>query len=221
MMLPRFNRPIQRFVYWITTVVVRISAALFNDLRCDGIGNWPAKGGGLVCANHQSYLDPILIGSICPRQMNYLARESLFRWPPFARILRMYNSIPLQREGLGIGGLKTSLKQLRAGGLLLIFPEGTRTHDGALQPIHGGFCTLARRGNVPIIPVGIDGPFTMWSRHQRFPRLAGVRVRFVVGEPLSVAEIADLTDEQLIAEVHSRMQSCLARTREMPPLARQ
>jgi 1-acyl-sn-glycerol-3-phosphate acyltransferase len=204
----------RRFWYWLTTVVVRMSVAIANDARCIGIQNWPKEGGALICANHQSYLDPILIGSVCPRSMNYLARESLFRFKPLAALMRLYHAIPLQREGLGIGGLKESLRRLRSGEQLLIFPEGTRSPHGGLQELQPGFTILARRGHVPIVPVGIDGSFEMWPRKRRWPTLTGVRLRFVVGTPITEAEIAEMTDEHLLQVLHSRIADLLIQARK-------
>lgn len=205
--------PARRLIYWLTTVVVRFLITLTNDVRCIGIENWPIHGGGLVCANHQSFLDPILIGSLCPRPMNYLARESLFRSKPLAILMRLYHAIPLQRDGLGIAGLKESLRRLKNGELLLIFPEGTRSADGELKAVQAGFSILARRAKVPIIPVCIDGPFQMWPRSRRWPKLAGVRLRLIVGEPIDVMTMENSTDADLVDLLQSRMQELLRRLR--------
>lgn len=204
-------------LYWLTTVVIRLYLIVMHDPRRMGYGNWPSKGGALVCANHQSYVDPILIGGLCPRPMSYLARDTLFRWPPFARLLSVYHAIPLQREGLGIGGLKESLKRLKRGELLLIFPEGTRTRDGELQALQPGFCALARRGKVPIVPVGIDGPYAMWPRSRTWPRWTGVGIRVVIGESIQPETISSLSDEELVRELRRRLAACVERGRGKPP----
>ena len=68
-----------------------------------------AEGGVLVVSNHQSHLDPPLIGIGCPRRMNYLARDTLFRFAPFAWLIRSVDAIPIDREGIGLGGIKEAL----------------------------------------------------------------------------------------------------------------
>ena len=205
--------PARRFWYWLTTVVVRMSVALANDSRCIGIHHWPKEGGALLCANHQSYLDPILIGSICPRSMNYLARESLFRYRPLAALMRIYHAIPLQRDGLGIGGLKESLRRLRNGEQLLIFPEGTRSPDGELKKFQPGFTILARRGRVPIVPICIDGSYAMWPRNRRWPTFFGVKLRLIVGPAITLDEISQLSDDDLLNLLHSRIRELLETAR--------
>jgi 1-acyl-sn-glycerol-3-phosphate acyltransferase len=137
--------------------------------------------------------------------MNFLARETLFRGA-FGRLIAWFDAIPLQREGLGIAGLKESLRRLKRGEMLLIFPEGTRTTNGAMQPLEFGFVALARRAKVPIVPVAIDGAFQAWPRDQKWPSRYPVRI--VVGEMIPSERIMRLGDEQIVAEVDQRLRAC-------------
>src|SRR5277367_6036308 len=93
----------------------------------------PLKGGVILASNHASFLDPPLVGSGLHRDINYLARESLFRFPVVGAVLRSWNSVPVDRDGGGARGLKNILNRLLAGGGIILFPEGTRTMDGRLQ----------------------------------------------------------------------------------------
>ena len=190
---------IRDFTYKLTQHSITIVAKMFWRLRVIHKDRWPRDGGGLLCANHQSFLDPPLIGSSCPQRMNYLARKTLFDHPVFGWVIGWLEAIPLERDGLGIGGLKEALRRLQGGELVLIFPEGTRSEDGELQPLQPGFCALARRGRVPIIPVAIDGPFKVWPRHQKWPGRAPITI--AVGEAISVETIKELSDEQLVERV--------------------
>ena len=79
----------------------------------------------LVVSNHQSHLDPILVGLACDRRLNYVARDTLFGFAPFRWLIYSLDAIPIDREGIGLGGLKESIRRLRAGEMLLVFPEGT------------------------------------------------------------------------------------------------
>ena len=190
-------------------------------IRCRGREHVPATGGGLVLSNHQSHLDPVLIGLACDRRLNYLARQTLFRFAPFRWLINSLDAIPLDREGLGIGGIKETLKRLKREELVLMFPEGTRTRDGEVGKLKPGFCALARRANVPLVPVAIEGAFNAWPRSQPLPLPAAIHIQF--GAPLLPADIAPLDDTQLLAEVDRRIRAChtLARqSRERPDLPR-
>ena len=205
--------PAQPYVYSLLRVFARLIAVTFYRLRCEGREHWPAIGGGLVCSNHQSFFDPPLVGMTCPRQMNYLARETLFKVPVLNQVMAYLGTIPIDREGSGLSGLKETLKRLRAGELVLIFPEGTRTHDGELLPLKPGFCSVARRSRVPLIPVGMDGAFQAWPRTSPLP-LPG-KLAVVIGRPISPEEVEGLTDEALVAELDRRMRACHLEARRL------
>jgi 1-acyl-sn-glycerol-3-phosphate acyltransferase len=138
--------------------------------------------------------------------MNYLARETLFKVPVLSQVMNYLGGISIDREGSGLSGLKETMKRLRAGELVLIFPEGTRTHDGEMLPLKPGFCSVARRSRVPLIPVGIDGAFQAWPRTSPLP-LPG-KLAVVIGRPITSEEIEVLTDEALVTELESRMRAC-------------
>jgi 1-acyl-sn-glycerol-3-phosphate acyltransferase len=145
--------------------------------------------------------------------MNYLARDTLFKNPVLAPLIRFLDAIPIDREGGGLAGLKETLRRLKAEEQVLIFPEGTRTQDGEVLPLKPGFCSVTRRSKVPLVPVGLDGAYQAWPRTSRFPRLG--RIAVVVGEPMSPDLIASLTDDQVVEELQSRIQECHRRARAL------
>ena len=204
---------VQRLGYDTLRVLARLVSVLLFRLRVAGRENWPATGGGLVCSNHQSFFDPPLVGLTCNRRMNYLARDSLFRVPGLAQLIHFFDAIPIDREGGGLAGLKETLKRLKAGELVLIFPEGTRTHDGEVAPLKPGFIAVARRSKVPLIPVGLDGAFQAWPRTSKFPRSS--RLSVVIGPPILPDEVAAMTDEDLLAELEQRILTCHSKAREL------
>jgi 1-acyl-sn-glycerol-3-phosphate acyltransferase len=173
----------------------------------------PGEGGALVMSNHQSHLDPVLVGLATDRRLNYLARQTLFRFAPFRWLINSLDAIPLDREGLGLSGLKETLRRLKRGEIVLIFPEGTRTRDGEVGKLKPGFCALARRANVPLVPVGIDGSYDSWSRTRPLPVPAAIHIQF--GQPLMPAEIARLDDDALVAEMARRIRACHAEARRL------
>jgi 1-acyl-sn-glycerol-3-phosphate acyltransferase len=195
----------QHLGYDAIRIVCRLLAVAAYEVRVTGRHHWPAAGGGLICANHQSMFDPPLVGLTCPRRMNYLARDSLFRVPGLRQLIAFLDAIPIDRDGGGLAGLKETLRRLKREELVLIFPEGTRTSDGQLRALKPGFIAVARRSRVPLIPVGLDGAFQAWPRSSPLPR--GGRIAVSIGEPINARQIDSLSDAQLITELTRRMRT--------------
>jgi 1-acyl-sn-glycerol-3-phosphate acyltransferase len=185
---------------------LQLLAIAVYRVRYSGRRNIPTIGGVLVVSNHQSHLDPPLVGIGCPRQMNYLARDTLFRFAPFRWLISSVDAIPIDREGIGLGGIKESLRRLKRGEMVLIFPEGTRSHDGQIAPFRPGFTALAARSGAAILPVAIEGAFQAWPRWRNWPGSGRIRVRF--GAPITPAEIAGRDERELLAEVERRVRQC-------------
>ena len=202
----------QRLVYRGLRAIIRLILVIAFAIRYKGRENIPDQGGALICANHQSFFDPPLIGSGFNRRLNYLARKTLFRFPPFRWLIEFLGAIPIDREGSGLSGLKETLRRLKRGELVLIFPEGTRTHDGQVSPLKPGFVAMARRSRVPLLPVGLDGAYDAWPRRVRFPRRA--RIYICIGPPLEPELVASLLDAQLVAELEQRIRDCHAAARQ-------
>ena len=144
--------------------------------------------------------------------MNYMAKKQLFQRQPLKFIIEHLDAIPLDREGMGISGIKETLRRLKRGELVLIFPEGKRSSDGELGPFKAGICTLARRANVPLLPVGFDGAFQAWPREKALPKLG--KIVLVVGKPILPSEYESLSDEQLLDTLRIRVTDCFAQARQ-------
>jgi 1-acyl-sn-glycerol-3-phosphate acyltransferase len=150
--------------------------SVFNSERV------PQTGGVILASNHASFLDPPLLGSGLKRDINYLARESLFRFPGIGALLRSWNSVPVDRDGGGAAGLREILNRLHAGGAIILFPEGTRTPDGKLQPVRSGIGLTVIKSDAVVIPVRTFGTFEAFGRNHKFPRPKKVAVKY--GEPM-------------------------------------
>jgi 1-acyl-sn-glycerol-3-phosphate acyltransferase len=198
----------KRAGYWLIRLLARCFCLLYFRIRVEGRQNFPEQGGGLICANHQSFMDPVLVGLCCDRRMNYLARQTLFRHTALRLLIDFLDAIPIDRDGMGLGGLKETMRRLKRDELVLIFPEGTRSEDGRVAPLKPGFCALVRRVEVPLIPVGIAGAYEAWPRTRRLPRPC--RIRIVIGTPIEAERAAGWTDEQLVAELQARIEACHA-----------
>ena len=202
----------KRLWYEFLWVFCRMFGVLVFRVRVRGRELVPPTGGALVLSNHQSHLDPVLIGLASDRRLNYLARDSLFGFAPFRWLINSLDAIPIDREGLGLGGLKETMKRLKRGESVLMFPEGTRTRDGDVGRLKPGFCVLARRVKVPLVPVAIEGAFDAFPRTRNYPIPAVIHIQF--GPPLLPQDMTGMDDEQLLAEITRRIKACHALARK-------
>jgi len=197
---------------------LQLAGVVVYQMRCTGRENIPAEGGVLVVSNHQSMFDPPLVGMACSRRMNYLARSTLFGFAPLGWLMSSLDAFPIDREGSGLAGVKETLRRLKRGEMVLIFPEGTRTADGEIAPFHPGFTSLAVRGRAAILPVAIEGAYQVWPRGQNLPGLGTIHVHY--GVPMPLEQIRDYEERELAAEVERRVRRCHALLRENPLFAR-
>jgi len=156
------------------------------------------RRGVLIASNHQSFLDPMLVGMALPVCVHYLARESLFRSVLFGSLLQAVCAHPYGRGRVDRAGLKNAMDILRDGEPLLAFPEGTRSRDGKLGRFKQGVGNLAIRCGVPILPVCIAGSFESWPRWRALPRLHRIAVAFGDFIPSSGKTPRELTDETVV-----------------------
>jgi 1-acyl-sn-glycerol-3-phosphate acyltransferase len=198
----------KRLWYEYLRGVLRMAAVTLYHLRFTGRENQPVAGGALILSNHQSHLDPILVGMIFDRRMNYLARQTLFVFPPLRWMLESVDSIPIDRDGLGLSGLKETLRRVKQEEMVLIFPEGTRSPDGEVAPLKPGFSALAKRVRVPLVPVGLDGAFQAWPRTRNYPHIGTIHIH--VGRPITPEEAEKLDDRALVELVEERIRECHA-----------
>lgn len=210
--------PASRLWYGFLHVLCRLVAVVVFRVRVEGRQCVPKNGPVLVLSNHQSNLDPVLVGLACDRRLNYLARDTLFGFAPFRWLIHSLDAIPIDREGVGLSGVKETLRRLKRGEMVLMFPEGTRTHDGALRPLKPGFCAIARRAEAPLAPVAIDGAFDAWPRSRTFPRFSMFRIQF--GRPLFPQQLLAMSDEEIIEEMGRRLAECLGAARDSLARAR-
>ncbi len=159
---------------------------VFSAVEVEGWENLP-MGACLFASNHQSMLDPPLVGSSLPREISFIARRSLFDNPLFGFVIRACHSIPVDRGEADIGAIRAALAALASGEGLLIFPEGTRSHDGEIMAPKAGAGLLACRSGVPVIPIRIRGTRDVLPRGSLLP-VGSARVHLRFGSPMFAAE---------------------------------
>jgi 1-acyl-sn-glycerol-3-phosphate acyltransferase len=192
--------------YRVGWLLFRAVYATYFRWRVFDPQNVPLEGGVILASNHSSFLDPPLVGAGLRRDINYLARESLFRFPGMGALLRSWNSVPVDRDGGGARGLKAILDRLLAGGAIILFPEGTRSRDGQLQPARSGIGLTVIKSTAPVVPVRVFGTFEAYGRHLKFPRPHSVAVKY--GRPMQFEALrveARTCDKARLKEIYQQV----------------
>lgn len=198
---------------------VRLTSRLIGvtvfDLRCLGREHLCFDGPALILCTHQSHFDPVLVGLINNDRLNYLARRTLFKNRAFGALISLLDAIELDRDRSGIAGLKETMKRLKRGERVLVFPEGTRTSDGKIAPLRPGFISVARRCRVPLIPIAITGAFEVLPRSSTVPRCSPISM--AVGPRINEQIVADLNDEELLTMLRARLIELYQQARAVRP----
>ncbi len=182
--------------YRACQVFCRVLTSTMFDLKVYGLEHVPPTGGVLLLSNHQSNLDPVLVAVRLRRPVTFLAKSELFKPWGLRWLIRQLNAYPIKQGAGDVGAVRETIARLKAGHLLTVFPEGTRTLDGELQPLQSGFALVVRRVDVPIIPVAITGSYRAWPKGRRLFRPTPIRVKY--GPPI---ETDGLTPGQIVGRV--------------------
>jgi 1-acyl-sn-glycerol-3-phosphate acyltransferase len=155
-----------------------------------GTENLSPSGGYIVASNHASFLDPPIVGLFLPRQVSFFARKSLWKPGVASWWLDGVGTIPVDREGgADIHAIKRVLRTLETGGVVLLFPEGTRSPDNRLQKPKPGIGMIACRSQVPVVPARVFGSFEALGRGGGLR--AGTPISVTYGPPLAPADYDD------------------------------
>jgi len=184
-------------VYFISRNILKLLFKIFFRLEIRGAENCSKHGPLIVAPNHTSFLDPLIAGFAVPRELNFMARSSLFKNKIFGNILRSVNAFPLKREGADVGAMRLAIDKLCQGKAVLIFPEGTRSNDGNLGAPRAGIGFLAVSSGADILPCYIKGSTEALPRGAKFPRFKKISV--CVGKPLRFN--ADASDKELYMRI--------------------
>ncbi len=197
------------FYYWIGYHLSRLAGRLFFRFRVIHRERMIQSGPVILAMNHQSYLDPPLAGTTCDRAIYFLARRTLLDLPLLGWVLPKLNVIPVNQEGVDRSAIKAVIRVLQAGNGVLVFPEGSRTLDGTLQPAEPGMGLVIAKTLAPVVPMRIFGA------REALPRSGG-RLRFVpitvvIGEPIffSAADIQP-GGKDLYARLSDRVMKAIA-----------
>ena len=176
------------FYYWLGYHLSRLIAQLFFGFRIIHRERVIQTGPVILAMNHQSFFDPPLAGNACDRSIFFLAKKSLLNVPVLGWLLPKLNVIPVNLEG-DRSALKALIRILSAGECALVFPEGSRTPDGNLQPAAAGLGLLIAKTRAPVVPMRIFGAFDAWPIHGKIHLWR--KITIVAGEPIYFSD-ADL-----------------------------
>lgn len=175
--------------YRLARAVIRAVVPLYGGIQVSGAENIPADGPVILAPNHRAHVDPPYLALICPRQIYFMGKEELFHVPILRQIITRVGAFPVRRGAADRAALRHAVDLLKAGGVVLIFPEGTRSEDGRLGTAEKGFALIARQANAVIVPVAIEGTERMLPKGAKFIRRS--RVRVTIGKPLTTQGILD------------------------------
>jgi len=142
-----------------------------------GHENIPDSGGIIICANHIHWLDPLLLGVVIKRRISFMAKAELFQNKIFAAVLKSIHAFPVKRGTADISAIKNSLKIVKEGGALGIFPEGTRSKDGKIHEAEPGVALIAVKAKALVVPVKISGSYKHFSS-----------IKVIIGEPIMLGD---------------------------------
>lgn len=196
-------------VYGLCHYALHVMFDMFFRGEVVGVDNVPQRGGFLLAANHASFIDPPMIGCHISRQLAYFARKTLWKGRLSSWWLDTVGTIPVDRDGgQDVSAIKRVLKALKDERGLILFPEGTRTTDGKLQPAKPGVGFIACKTQVPVVPVRIFGSFEAFGKGRKLRLGTPVTVVFgrpippsVYDDPKAGKDRAQRASERIMAEI--------------------
>lgn len=181
--MKQFPEPSPNFLYSIVIVIARTCFRIFYRHRVYGREH-VVPGAAILAANHASFLDPPILSTSVYDQVFFLARKSLFRGL-FGRFIYALNARPVSGEGAGDVRVFREIEEvLKAGGKLILFPEGTRSESGEIGPIKGGLSIIVAKTGCAVIPAYLYGTGKIWGRDRKFPKIFG-KTACIFGTPVT------------------------------------
>ncbi|MCY0874982.1 MAG: lysophospholipid acyltransferase family protein [Firmicutes bacterium] len=153
-------------MYDFAVTSVRLLLKLIFRLQVFGQEQIPSNGPLILACNHSSNWDPVLVGCLTPQPVSFMAKEELFRFRPLGALLRSLHAFPIKRGASDRAALRLATTILEAGGTLVMFPEGTRKHQGSLEHLEKGVGFVALRSETLMTPVVIMGSYRPFARLQ-------------------------------------------------------
>ena len=185
----------------IVRFCVRIFYKCVFRVTVSGAENIPKTGGVMLAPNHTSNWDPPFVGCFSPRQVNLIAKSELFKNKLTGWFLKNLGAFPVERGMADVEAIKTSIRLLKNGEVLVMFPHGRRIKQGEDTPIKDGAVMIALRSKVPVVPVYISGEYKF-----------GKKIKLSFGEPMDLSEyygqqVSPEKQKELSGELWNKMKA--------------
>jgi len=177
---------------------------LFFRLRVYGLENIPADSAFVLISNHQSFLDPLIYWVLLKRHLYFLARNTLFANKFVNLFMSSLEMISIKRGEADLKAIRMVLAKFSEGNGVCLFPEGTRTPDGRIANFKPGFGLLCKKGDVPVVPVVIDGAFECWPKHHKIFR-PGSKIVITYGKAITAEQIKGMSNMELATSLTSTL----------------
>ena len=180
----------KRIVKWIVRGAIYIWCKVYYHAKIIGLENIPKDEPVIFCGNHRSYLDPPLIVATAKRDMRFLAKEELYNNKFLAFLGNVFEAIPVKRDEKDVSAIKTSLKYLKDGECIALFPEGTRNGLEKGEKVKDGASFFAVRSGAKVVPCGIKGG----EKGNR-------KVTITYGKPLDYSKYKGSKDKEVLDKI--------------------
>lgn len=180
------------------SAVYRAYCALAHPVALAGGEHLPAEGAAILCANHTSLQDPMLLAAYIKRPVRFMAKQELYKYKLLARLMRALGAYPVSRGERDLSAVRASLELLKNGDMIGVFPEGHRFKDGSVHPLQGGVALIAIRSGAPVVPAYISGGYRLFRR-----------MKLTLGAPITLNDIGNLSGSAAIRAATARIQAAL------------
>src|SRR5215472_9604474 len=190
-------RPILDRIIYLLTRFVKLVWKLRASVEVEGIENIPSKGAYLLCSNHQSYLDPVLLLAVLPvrvlRRLFAVGTSEIFGSGFMLMLARIMRVVVVDPDANLVPAMRAGAYGLRQGMGLILYPEGERSIDGEPKLFKKGAAILSIHLQIPIVAIAIEGLYESWPRGKPFQRFAPIKIR--IGQPLAPPPLAKASEE--------------------------
>jgi 1-acyl-sn-glycerol-3-phosphate acyltransferase len=204
------RQPFKETFWYVVSRLIQIIALDRFHLRVDELEELPAHGPFIICSNHQSFIDPIILGGVLPwevfRDSFAVGTSDIFGKGLMRTLARWARVVVVDPDANLIPAMRAGAFGLRNGRVVLLYPEGERSIDGPPKTFKKGAAILSIHIQVPIVPVAIEGFHEAWPRGKKFQKFALLRIR--IGDPIyppPAAEASEKAYESLTAELREHV----------------
>lgn len=202
--LVKFERMQDSPVYRWSTRMFKLFLLVWHRMGVRGVENIPDEGGVMIASNHASYLDPPLVGAgYRGRPVHFMARNTLWK-PGFGKWwMDSVGCIPVSRGTGDRRALTMTIRFLKEGKVVSMFPEGTRTEDGELQEAKGGIGFIIEKSGCVVVPAYIDGSYEAHAKGTKF--IKPLKLKITYGKPITQEDFQALGTGREAYDAHAAL----------------